>query len=188
MTNNLNYIKKSQALVKRFEEEQDPEFLSAAYIELQKVNIRNEKDLTVLMHVRVEALLQWLKLIKILDDHIDPAFDINEGGTLKVLPKTNYNGVDYPSWVDPASIDANAAAEFRKASEENDKKLDDFNLQVSFSRLNQHIPRLAKTFVHKNYTGLPTDQLELKTTIEKTLKNPARKEDFLTLLAPIIKK
>jgi len=186
MTNNVNYIKNTQTFVKEFEKAMNPEYLSKAFTELNKVNLKKEKELSIIVQIRTAALLQWLNLLKILDDNIDPAFDVNKALSLKVQPKTNYGGVDYPSWVDPKSInDPNALADFKKASEENSKKIQNKNLQISFSRLNQRIPPLAKTFIRKNYTGLPNDQLELRSSMEKILKNQNRKDDFSKLLMPL---
>ena len=186
MTNNLNYIKNTQTLVKEFEKTKNPEHLNKAYTELKKINLKKEKDISAIVQIRTAALLQWLNLLQILDDNIDPSFDVNKGVSLKVQPKTNYGGVDYPSWVDPKSInDPNALADFQKASAENNKKIQNRNLQISLTRTNQQVTPIAKTFIRKNYTGLPSDQAELRSSIGKILKNQSRKDDFSKLLVPL---
>ena len=171
MTNNSNYLKKAQQLIKKFDEEKDTEYLEQASIELQKVRPGKETNLHTLAEVRLSGLVQWLSLLQVIDGNSQPGFDANENVSINVPLRRDVSN-----------------EERKKAVEENNKKVDMQNMQVRFARLNQRLTPLAKTYIRKNYTGLPTDQLELKTWIEKTLKDPARKEDFLKLLVPILKK
>jgi len=171
MTNNQNYLKKVQELIKKFDEDKDTEHLGNACIELQKVRPGKETNLHHLAEIRLAGLLQWLSLLQEIDANMQPGFDINKGVSMKVPMRRDVSDEDRA-----------------KAVEANDKEVDNFHLQLQLIRLSNHIAPLAKTYVHRNYTGLPTDQLELKTSIEKILKNPARREDFMKLLVPVIKK
>ncbi len=168
MTNNLNYIKKTQSFIKEFEKELDPEKLGEACIELQKVNLKKEHDLRIIIQVRAAALVQWLNLIEMLDEHIEPSFDVSAGVSMKLLSGNKDDG--------------RTSAERDKAAEDHNKKIRNYNMQVSLARIDHQVTPHAKTFIRKNYTGLPSDQLELKTAIEKGLKKTTRVEDFLKLL------
>ena len=177
MTDNAHRVKESKILVEKFEIEKEPERLREAYVLLNGVNLENEKNPLSRIQLRTAALLQWLNLLQTIDNYLDPKFNEDEGVPMHV----------YSPFDGDADLSGNPEAmeKYKKAEEENTKKQMNYRLQVQLARLNESIPPLARAFIRKNYTVLPPDQAELRSSIEKMLKNKARKDDFLTLLVPL---
>ncbi len=181
MTDNQKKMVMAKSLIRDFEKEKEPERLREASIFLGNIDLEIENNRLNRIQVRNACLTLWLNLLQIIDDHLDISFDPQKGFVMHE---------DSPFNLDK---DANLVSDTleiskrRKASEENAKEMENHRLQVQFSRLNETFSTLAKEFIQQSYTSISSDQLELKTEIERNLKSNDRKNEFLKLLILDIK-
>ena len=183
MTENQKYLKEAQEHAKEFEDKAEPELLKQAYLALENVLLLEEKDPQVRGQLRTNSLYLWLRLIHLLDHSLDPNFDPDDVPETVVQPPPTSKGVVYPPGADPALIDdPKARAEYKKAIADNQDKTVRYELQTDLRRLDESIAPRAEEFIQNFYTPAPRDQKELKTAIDKTIKEPRRKADLLKLL------
>lgn len=185
MTENEKYLKEAREGIKDFQAEQEPERLREAYMAAENVNLAVEHRSAVRRHLRAECLSVWLRLLQLLDSHLDPSFDLDDLPDSAAQPPPTSDGVLYGPGADPALIDdPKARAEYERAIAAARAKASDYRLQVHLGRLNERIlPRVEK-FIREHYTDSPGDQKELKAAIEKVIEDPRRKASLLKLLTP----
>src|SRR5207253_830012 len=103
--------------------------------------------------------------------------------TKLVQPPPTSEGVVYPPGADPDLIDDPKAREqYEKAIAANRAKIRNYRMQTYLGRLKEPIPLGAEVFIRHSYTLAASDQMELKTAIDKIIKDPRRKSDLLKLL------
>lgn len=183
MNDNHQYISEAKALTKAFDDEKEPERLREAYLALENVDIYQEPKQKMRNLLRLECLSAWLNMINTMDGSLDKDFDPNAPVEMQVQPPPTSDGTKFPPGTDPARIDDPEAREkYEKAIKVNQEKLANYRTQTYLNRIKDDIVLSAKTFILTTYTPVPSDQLELKTAIEKILEDPARKEDFMGLV------
>jgi hypothetical protein len=184
MKDNEKYLTEAQARVKEFEVELEPERLREAYLDLENV-ILIQADEQTRAQLRANALSLWLRVLQLLDRFLDPKFNPDDVPLSGVQPPPTSKGVAYPPGADPALIDnPKARAEYEQAIAANRAKADHYRLQINLHRLNERIPPRAEAFIRNSYTSAQGDQEELRTAIEKIMKDPQRKAGLLKLLTP----
>jgi len=182
MNNNHKHLEEAQAYARRFEETLDAEQLRKAYLALENVSLAQEPNYTR-NALRADCLRMWLHLLALLDQRLDPQFDLEDTPDLQVQPPDTADGISYPPGADPALIDDPVArAAYEKAIRDNEAKVARYGLQVHLHRLNERIPPRAEAFIRNYDTSVPEDQAELRTAIEQIIKDPRRKESLLKLL------
>jgi len=185
LTANEMCLKEAQTLAKKFEAELEAERLREASLALERVNLSQEGDPASRARLRANSLSLWLHLIGLLDRFLDPKFNIEDVPGTAVQPPPTSGGVVYPPGADPALIDdPKARADYEKAIAANRAKADRYRLQVHLRRVNERIVSRAEGFIRNAYTSAPDDQKQLRTAIEKAIKDPQRKAGLLKLLAP----
>jgi len=185
MTENQKYLKETRERIKGFEKELEPERLREAYMALENVSLAKEHVPKTRAQLRTDTLSLWLGLLQILDHHLDPDFNPEDGPEELVQPPPTSGGVVLRPGADPALIDdPTARAEYEKAIAANRAKANNYRLQIHLGRLNERITPRAEEFIRNSYTTAPDDQEELKTAIEKTIEDPRRKARLLELLTP----
>jgi hypothetical protein len=183
MTENQKFLKETEKQLKEFEAGREPDRLTLAYLALDKVSPAHEHDPKVRAKVRAEALSLWLQLIDILDRLLDANFNPKDVPEKFVEPPPVPGGVVLRPGADPALIpDPKVRAEYEKAIAENRAKADHYRLQTHLRRLNERIPLRAEEFIRKSYTSASRDQWELRTAIDKFIKDPARKASLSVLV------
>ena len=185
MNENQKYLKEAREHAKGFEDNLEPELLKQAYLALENVLVLEEDGPEIRGQLRTDSLYLWLDLIGLLDRFLDPDFNPDDVPERAVQPPPTSEGVVYPPGADPALIDdPNARAEYKKAIADNEAKTSHYGLQTKLRRLDERITPRAEDFIRKFYTPAPRDQKELKTAIDKIIKDPRRKADLLKLLTP----
>jgi hypothetical protein len=185
MTDNQKYLSEAEAHEQEFEVELEPERLREAYMALEGVNLREGYDPTIHRQLRAKCLSVWLNLVQLLDRYLDPNFDPRDVPEKIVEPPPVQGGVVLRPGADPALIaDPKARAEYKKAIATNREKAIRFRLQINLHRLNERIPPRVEAFIRNSFSPTPDDQAELRTAIDKLIKNPRRKVELLKLLAP----
>ena len=183
MTENQKYLKESQEMIRKFETELEPASLREAYMALENVILEQEQDLSARVHLRTECLALWLEMVQLLDKFLDPDFNRDDVPRLHVEPPPIPGGVVLRPGADPALIDdPKARAGYEKTIAANRAKQQKYRLQIHLQRLNDQIPPRAEAFIRNSYDLTPSDREELKTAIEKEIKNPTRKEELLKLM------
>lgn len=185
MNENQKYLNEAREFANQFEEKPEPELLKQAYLALENVLLLEEDQPNTRDRLRADALNLWLHLIQLLDRLLDPNFNPEDVPELAIQPPPTSQGVVYPPGTDPALIDdPKARAEYKKAIADNEAKTAHYTLQTKLRRLDERITTRAEEFIRNFYTPAPGDQTELKTAIDKTIKNPHRKANLLKLLTP----
>ena len=185
MNENQKYMKEAREHAKGFEDKLDPELLKQAYLALENVLLLEEDDPKIRGQLRTDSLYLWLRLIHLLDHSLDPDFKPDDVPERAVQPPPTSKGVVYPPGADPALIDdPKARAQYEKDIAANQAKTTHYGLQTKLRRLDERITPSAEEFIRNFYTPAPRDQKELKTAIDKTIKDPRRKADLLKLLTP----
>ena len=185
MSENQKNLHKADAALKQFETEMDPERLREAYLALENVIVVEERDSARRSSLRRDSLDLWLHMLDLIDRFLDPQFDPNDVPELRVQPPPDSDGKTYPAGSDPTLIkDPQSRAKYEKAIAANLAKANNYRLQINLRRLNQSIPERAESFIHKSYASTPEDQKELRSAIDKIIKNPARKAYLFKLFTP----
>ncbi len=185
MTENQKYLDDARGRIREFEAGLEPERLREAYMALENVSLAKEHVSKTRARLRTDSLSLWLGLLQILDHHLDPNFNPEDGPEELVQPPRTSDGVVYPPGADPALIrDPRARAEYEKAIAANRAKVENYRLQIHLRRLDERITQRAKEFIRGSYRPASDDQEELKKAIEETIKDPGRKADLLKLLTP----
>lgn len=185
MNENQKYLKEAQEQAKQFEDNPEPELLKQAYLALENVLLLEEDEPKTRNQLRSDSLYLWLHLILLLDRFLDPNFNPENVPELAVQPPPTSQGVVYPPGADPSLLDdPKARAEYKKAIADNEAKIAHYTLQTKLRRLDERITPRGEEFIRNFYTPAPGDQKELKTAIDKTIKDPRRKADLLKLLTP----
>jgi hypothetical protein len=185
MTDNQKNLNKAKARIKEFEAEREPERLREASLAIDDVNLPAERDPETRGQLRSSALSVWLQLLGILDRYVVPNFNPKDVPQTRVQPPPTSGGIVYPPGADPELIDdPKARAEYKKAIAENNAKTDRYRLQVELGRMSERISQRAKAFIKNSYTSSEQDQHELKSAIEKEVKDAARKADLLSVSRP----
>lgn len=184
MTKNQTYLEEARTKAKGFQDTQEPERLKESYFALENVLLQDENDLKTRARLRMLSLDQWLQLIQLVDGARDPKFDPNEVPERTIQPPPTSKGV-VPPGADPALIDdPKARAEYEKTLATHRAKVQNYRLQIHLGRLNESITPRAEGFILDSYTQAPADQEEVRTAIEKTIKDPRRKAKLLKLVRP----
>lgn len=185
MNENQKYLKEAREHAREFEDKAEPELLKQAYLALENVLLLEEDDPKVRGQLRADSLYLWLRLIGLLDSSLDPNFDPDDVPEMTVQPPPTSKGVVYPPGADPALIDdPKARAEYKKAVADNRAKAIRYELQTDLHRLEERVTPRAETFIRNFYTPAQGDQKELKTAVDKNIKDHKRKADLLKLLTP----
>lgn len=185
MNENQKYMKEAREHARGFEDKLEPELLKQAYLALENVLLLEEDDPKMRGQLRTNSLDLWLHLIQLLDHSLDPNFDPDDVPEEIVQPPPTSGGVVLRPGADPAKIDdPKARAEYKKAIADNEAKTAHYTLQTKLRRMDERITPRAENFIRNFYTPAPGDQKELKTAIDKTIKDPRRKAGLLKLLTP----
>ncbi|MFY0582731.1 hypothetical protein ACN28S_58150 [Cystobacter fuscus] len=183
MTENQNYLEQARAHIQEFQAELETERLREASMALENVVLMKEHDPRTRARLRSDCLFLWLHLLQLVDGNLDPGFNPEDVPINLVQPPPTSGGVVYPPGADPALIDdPQKRAEYEKAIAASREKANKYRLQVQLHRVNDYIPPRVKAFIRDSYNSTPGDQRELKTAIEKNIKDVGRKAWLLTLL------
>lgn len=179
MNNNSKHLEEAKAYAKRFEETLEAEQLREAYLTLENINVALEANNTR-NALRADCLHMWLQLLALLDQQLDPQFDLEETPDLQVQPPDTADGTSYPPGADPALIeDPVARAGYVHAIRDNQAKIAKYGLQVRLHRLNERITSRAEAFIRNFYSFAPSDREEVKAQVLKMIKNPSRQAELL---------
>ena len=182
MTKNETNLEQSRTNAKEFQATQEPELLKEAYLALENVLLPEEDDPKERGRLRTRSLEQWLHLIQLVDDSRDPNFNADDVPERIVEPPPT-SGLR--PGARPALIkDPKQRAEYERAITANRKKAKNYRLQIHLGRLNERITPRAEGFILDSYTQAAADQEEVRTAIEKTIKDPRRKAKLLKLVRP----
>ena len=185
MTNNPEYLNQARKHLQEFETAHDAQQLREAYMAIENVVLVEEHDPQIRNRLRKDTLTVWLRLLRVLDQFVDPDFDPNDEPEDLVQPPPTTGGVIYPPGADPALIDdPKARAEYEAAIAKNRKKIEDYNLQLQLSRLSERISQRADSFIATSWLPLPRSENELKAAIEENIQDPKRKAHLLALIKP----
>jgi hypothetical protein len=184
MTDNNQYLLEAEALEKKFQAEMEPERLREAFGALENVRLELAVDPAARARLRAATLYSWLRLLRTLDHHLDPGFD------LKALPEVHVEpppisdgGIRLPS-INPALIDdPKARAEYQQAIADNRARADRYSLQVHLRQLDERITPHVEAFIRGAYTQSTIDLQELRAAIEG-VDVPHRRAELMKLLSP----
>lgn len=183
MTENEKHLQEAEVYMRKFESEMEPERLREAYDALVDINLAQEHDPKDRVRIRSRSLSLWLFLIQTIDRFWDPNFDPNDVPETLVQPPATAGGIVYPPGADPAVIeDPKARAQYEQEITANRAKADRYRLQVELRRINERISEGCQIFVHRSYTSSSGDKTELRTNIEKIIKEPHRRASLLKTL------
>lgn len=184
MSENSKLLKEVRSLIDEFEKEKEPERLREAFLILERLDLAQESNQVKSRRVRAECLIEWLTMINLLDQNLDPGFNPNDQLETRIQPPRTSSGVLYPPGTDPKFIDdPKARAEYEKAIALNREKLEKYRIQVQLIRLNEVIPSEAIIFIQSSFTSSYADKAEVKLAIEENIKNPNRKEELTKQLS-----
>lgn len=185
MTENQTYLDEARQRAKGFETELEPERLREAYMGLENVVLVAEHDPKTRARLKSECLIEWLRLLQLLDRFLDTKFDPRDVPDELVEPPPIPGGAVLRPGADPALIhDPIARAEYEKAIAASRAKANQYRLQTQLHRLNERISQLAEAFIRSSYTSSKRDQEELRNAINKIIKDPKRKAGLLEILEP----
>ena len=185
MTGNQEHLKEVEARAKAFETEREPERLREAFLSLEQVVLSQEADPAARALLRAAVLGWWLKLLRTLDEHLDPAFVPKDVPEKVVEPPPTSSGAVLRPGADPALIDDPVArAAYEKAIADNRAKAERYRMNIHLGRLNQQVTPRSEAFLRSEYTKSAADQAEARAAIEKTIEDPARKAALLAIVAP----
>lgn len=174
MNDGQEYLDEARAHTAEFEQSRDPASLSEAFLELENagaVAIGNGVPVTF----RREVLVQWLGLLRLLDESIDPDFDPDDMPGLTVDPPRSADGVAHRPGVAPARIkDPDARARYEAAIEANQEKARYYAAQTDLRRLDERMTSRIEAFIKRAYTDSPEDQTELRTALDAVLGGSER--------------
>jgi len=185
LTQNQIFLQEAQAKTSAFEYELEAQRLREASLCLERISLAREVMPEDRAIMRKAVLIGWLKILALLDKHLDPDFDPEDVPATTVQPPRTAKGVQYPPGAAPALIDdPKLRAEYEKAIAAERAKADHYRLQTHLRRINERTPPRADAFIIKNYTRSPLDEAQWKGVVDKLIENPARKEHLLKLLDP----
>ena len=185
MTDNEKHIMAASALIKAFGEENEPERLREASLELEDVNLRREHNAKVRHKLRSDCLTLWLTILQTIDTHLDSSFDPEEVPQMSVMPPPTKSGIQYPPGAAPAVVeDPNARQEYENAIKANREKQQNYLMQTQLRELDEHLPARVEAFIRTAYTTSIVERDELRTAIDRIIEKTIRKESLFRSIPP----
>lgn len=179
MTDNEKRLLEASALIKAFEEEQEPERLREAALELEDVNLRNVHNAQIRHKQRSHCLELWLTILQTIDKYIDSSFNPEDVPQMSVMPPQTKSGIQYPPGSAPAVVDdPQARQDYEKAIKANQGKQQNYLMQTQLHDLNERLTSKVDAFLRTAYTKSTVERDELRTTIDRIIENQSRKESL----------
>lgn len=184
MIDNQKQLQEAQTFADKFEASREPDWLEKAQGALEDVVWNAERDLKARAEIRLRELDMWLRLVDLLDRHIDPAFDEND---------TPRKLIDPPALADPTQgslrpgaspsliSDPKLRSEYEQAIAANRAKIKRYEFQLDLRFLDQSIRPRAHKFVASAYKPTPEDRDEVKKAIERNIHSDREKAVLLKL-------
>jgi hypothetical protein len=180
MNENQMYCSKAEERTNAFEKNNDPTLLGEAYESLENVLIMEEKNPDIRKELRISSLRLWMRLVGILDRLIDPQFDPENVPKRFVDPPVDSGEIVHKPGCSPEKIkDPVLRDKYTKAIAENNRKTDEYNLQIELRRLEEQISPHAIEFIRKFITNTPDDKSALQHYVGLYVKNTAKRESLL---------
>jgi len=179
MTDNEKRLMEASALIKAFEEEQEPERLREAALELEDVNLRNVHNAQIRHKQRSDCLELWLTILQTIDKHMDSSFNPEDVPQMSVMPPQTKSGIQYPPGAAPAVVDdPQARQDYEKAIKANQEKQQSYLMQTQLHDLNEQLTSKVDAFLRTAYMMTTVERDELRTTIDRIIENQSRKESL----------
>lgn len=178
------FIAQASAALAAFEQQKEPQRIQDAGDRLREVRLADESDPQKQRVLRKDTLVLWLSLFAAIDGSLDPQFDPKDVPQVRVQPPRS-DGVVFPPGVDPSLLkDPAARSEYERIIAENDKKAEQYSLQIKLRRLDERLWPKLEAFVRTAYSTStePDDQREVLDVLQAIIKNPQRADRLRKLI------
>jgi F5/8 type C domain len=172
MTNRIN---RAKALMAEFEKIKSADQLEAAYVAVGNIPEPGVDKTVPTAVARREKTMMLFKLLAVIDQNIDPNFDVNDPKNWPVV-NMYYPGVELKLTKDPVF-----RAKFEAAVKRNDEKIARLNFQTRLHNIHQLANIGVEIFLRHNYTASTEDQSELENLMKQAELSPARTQKIEAL-------
>jgi hypothetical protein len=184
MIDNQKRLQEAQTFADKFEASREPDWLEKAHGALEDVVWNAERDLKARAEIRLRELDIRLRLVDLLDRHIDPAFDENDTPRKLIDPPAlsdRTQGSLRPGASPSLLSDPKLRSEYEQAIAANRAKIKRYEFQLDLRFLDQSIRPRAHKFVASAYKTTPEDRDEVKKAIERNIHSSWEKAILLKL-------
>jgi len=184
MIDNQKHLQEAQIFADKFEPSREPDWLEKAQGALEDVVWNAEGNPKTRAEIRLRALEMWLRLVDLLDRHVDPAFDENDTPQKLVDPPAlpdSSKGSLRPGASPSLIADPKLRSEYEQAIAANRAKIKRYGFQLDLRFLDQSIRPRAHKFIANAYKPIPEDRDELRKAIGRNIKSDRGKAALLNL-------
>jgi hypothetical protein len=169
-----NDLSRVNAHLEEFEKKNNIDDLQEAADILASVSTTFERYFRTEPKERGEILASWLRIINLIDNNLDPAFDPADVPAISVLPP-GQAGLQYGSGTKPEDIkDPELKKQFEAALEENRRKSEAYAFQTGMRRLNGSVTPNVISFLRQCYASTQKDRESCEAALMSVIKNPKR--------------
>ncbi len=181
MSQNEQHIRTAIERMRSFEADLEADRLQKAAEALDDVVLSAESDAAKRKALRRQVLSSWMRVVALLDAHLDADFDPNDVPAKSVMPPELDDGSQLRPGAPPEAIpDAEKRAAYEKEIADHRVRVRRYRLQLQLSRFAERLPARAQAFIRGAYAASPDDRAEVTAAIEAEIARDERREALLS--------